>query len=71
MYGPGPVYSGDASTGSVIQDARGGPRSTTRAGASMGEHLPGGPTEHPQPNHRVQATGNSLRSCFAPALGNS
>jgi hypothetical protein len=25
------------------------------------------PTGCPQPNHRLQATGNSLRSCVAPA----
>jgi hypothetical protein len=24
---------------------------------------------YPQPNHRLQATANSLRSCVAPAIG--
>jgi hypothetical protein len=37
------------------------------AGESIGDHLPGGPTEHPQPNQAVELTAHSVRC--APAVG--
>jgi len=46
-----------------------GTREHTHGWSVGGGHLPSGPTEPPQPNKRLQATADSLRSCVAPAIG--